>query len=100
MTSEGTGEVFKGDSADMCARKFPLVSMEGGANGHACADGERGPPKARAEFPKMLGLTPYSFLTKNSHMHALILSQILNLLCDRQFCDGQAFYKYKLIFIT
>ena len=24
MTSEGLGEVFKGDSADMCARKFPI----------------------------------------------------------------------------
>jgi hypothetical protein len=27
MTLEGLGEVFKGDSADMCARKFPLESM-------------------------------------------------------------------------
>jgi hypothetical protein len=52
MTSEVLGEVFKGDSADMCAGKFPLVSMGGRANGQACADGERGPPSARAEiFP-------------------------------------------------
>ena len=29
MTSEGLGEVFEGDSADMCAEKFPLVSMGG-----------------------------------------------------------------------
>ena len=50
MTSEGLGEVFKGDSADMCAGKFPLVSMGGRANGQACADGERGPPSARAEI--------------------------------------------------
>ena len=27
MTLEGLGEVFKGDSADMCAGKFLLVSM-------------------------------------------------------------------------
>jgi hypothetical protein len=27
MTMEGLGEVFEGDSADMCAGKFPLVSM-------------------------------------------------------------------------
>ena len=27
MTSEGLGEVFKGDSADMRAGKFPLVLM-------------------------------------------------------------------------
>jgi hypothetical protein len=50
MTLEGLGEVFKGDSADRCAGKFPLVSMGERANGQACADGERGPPSARAEF--------------------------------------------------
>jgi hypothetical protein len=50
MTLEGLGEVFKGDSADTCAGKFPLVSMGRRANGQACADGERGPPSARAEF--------------------------------------------------
>ena len=27
MTSEGLVEMFKGDSADMCAEKFPLVLM-------------------------------------------------------------------------
>jgi hypothetical protein len=47
MTSEGLGEVCEGDSADMCAGKFPLVSMGGRANGQ---DGERGPPLARAEI--------------------------------------------------
>ena len=50
MTSEGLGEMFEGDSADTCARKFPLMLMGGRANGPACADGERGPPLARAEF--------------------------------------------------
>ena len=50
MTLEGLGEVFKGDSADMCAGKFPLVLMGGRANGQACADGERGPPSAQAEI--------------------------------------------------
>jgi hypothetical protein len=50
MTSEGLGEVCKGDSADMCAGKSPLVSMGGRANGQACADGERGPPSARADI--------------------------------------------------
>ena len=49
MTSEGLGEVFKGDSADACAEKFPLMSMGGWANGQSCADGERGPPSPRAE---------------------------------------------------
>ena len=38
MTSEGLGEMFEGDSADMCAGKFLLVSMGGRAEGLACAD--------------------------------------------------------------
>ena len=50
MTSEGLGEMFEGDSADTCGGKFPLVSMGGRADRQACADGERGPPSARAEF--------------------------------------------------
>ena len=33
MTSEGLGEMFEGDSADMCAGKFPLMSMGGRAEG-------------------------------------------------------------------
>jgi hypothetical protein len=44
MTSERLGEVFKGDSAD--------------TDRQACADGERGPPSARAEF-LMLTLSYY-----------------------------------------
>ena len=36
MTSEGLGEMFEGDSADMCARKFPLW--------------KRGPPSAIIYF--------------------------------------------------
>ena len=46
MTLEGLGEVFKGDSVDTCAGKFPLVLVGGRANGQACADGERGPSSA------------------------------------------------------
>ena len=38
MTSEGLGEMFECDSADMCAEKIPLVSMGGRAEGLACAD--------------------------------------------------------------
>ena len=38
MTFEGLGEMFEGDSADMCAGKFPLVTMGGRAEGLACAD--------------------------------------------------------------
>ena len=38
MTSEGLGEMFEGDSADMSAGKFPLVLMGGRVEGLACAD--------------------------------------------------------------
>ena len=46
MTSEGLGEMFKGNSADMCAGKFPLVSM--GAEGRVlhAQTREQGPPSA------------------------------------------------------
>ena len=35
MTFEGMGEMFEGDSEDMCAGKFPLRSMGGRAEGLA-----------------------------------------------------------------
>jgi hypothetical protein len=38
MNSKGLGEMLEGDSADMCAGKFPLVSMGGRVEGLACAD--------------------------------------------------------------
>jgi hypothetical protein len=38
MTSEGLGDMFEGDSADMCAEKFMLVSMGGRAEGLVCVD--------------------------------------------------------------
>ena len=47
MTSKGLGEMFEGDPADMCAGKFPLVSMGGRAEGLPCADpGARTPISA------------------------------------------------------
>jgi hypothetical protein len=33
MTSEGLGEMFEGDSADMCIGKFPLTLMGGLSGG-------------------------------------------------------------------
>ena len=55
MTSEGLGEMFEGDSADMCAVTFPLVSMGGRAEGLACADpGARTPIGASENFEKEL----------------------------------------------
>ena len=38
MTSEELGEMFEGDSADMCTGKFLLVLIGGRAEGLACAD--------------------------------------------------------------
>ena len=50
MTSEGLGEMFEGDSADMCTGKFPLMLMGGRAEGLAFADPGLRPPSARAEY--------------------------------------------------
>ena len=50
MTSEELGEMFEGDSADMCTVKFPLMLMGGRANGQACADGEQGPHRREWKF--------------------------------------------------
>ena len=51
MTSEGLGEMFEGDTADLCAGKFPLVSMGGRAEGLSYADpGARTPIGASGNF--------------------------------------------------
>ena len=51
MTSEGLGEMFEGDSADMRAGNFPLVSKGGRAEGLMCADpGARTPIGASGIF--------------------------------------------------
>ena len=60
MTSEGLGEMFEGDSADMCAGKFTLVSMGGRAEGLACPDLE-------AKTPIGMSGIPYSFYVKTLH---------------------------------
>jgi hypothetical protein len=38
MSSKGLGEMFKGDSADTCGGKFPLMSMGSRVEGLACTD--------------------------------------------------------------
>ena len=51
MTSGGLGEMFEGDSADMCAGKYPLVSIGGLAEGLTCADpGARTPMGSSGNF--------------------------------------------------
>ena len=65
MTSEGLGEVFKGDSADTCAPENFLSCRWGGrANGQACADIERGPPSARAEYKEKIDPPPQPLPTQ------------------------------------
>ena len=50
MTSEGLGEMFEGDSADMCAENFSLVSMGAERRVNRAQTRERGPPSAPAEI--------------------------------------------------
>ena len=55
MTSEGLGEMFKGDSADTCGEKFPLMSMGGRAEGLVCEDpGARTPIGMSGSFSSMV----------------------------------------------
>ena len=49
MTSEGLGEMFEGDSADTCGRKFPLMSMGAERRVSPCADPGARTPLAWAE---------------------------------------------------
>ena len=51
MTSVGFGEMFEGDSTDMCGGQFPLMLMGGQAEGLACADpGARTPIGVSGNF--------------------------------------------------
>ena len=50
IISEGLREMFEGDSADMGARKFPLVSMGAERRVSRAQTRERGPPSALAEI--------------------------------------------------
>ena len=51
MNSEGLEEMFEGDSGDMCAGKFPLMSMGARAEGLACTDpGARTPIGVSGNF--------------------------------------------------
>ena len=60
MTSEGLGKMFEGDSADTCAGKFPLVSMEAEGMVLCAQTRERGPPSALAELYLLLAVTYYN----------------------------------------
>jgi hypothetical protein len=69
MTSEGLGEMFEGDSEDMCAGKFPLVSKGGGAEGLACADpGARTPIGASKNFSGKIPTTTTPHRTYNYNL--------------------------------
>ena len=83
MTSEGLGEMFEGDSADTCGRKFPLMLMGGRANGPVCADGERGPPSAPAEI---IIIIRFKFLCLPDFLIPLTLSPSVTHLWSPPYC--------------
>ena len=82
MTSEVLGEMFKGDSADMCAGKFPLVSMGGRAEGIACTDpGARTPISASGNL-----FVCYDYLFTNCFAFLIFpFSKIFLLVEDTEF---------------
>ena len=67
MTSEGLGEIFEGGSADMCAGKFPLVSMGGREEGLACTD-----PGARTQ----IGASGFFLLNSCTRQMVFYVTQI------------------------
>ena len=48
------GEMFEGDSADICAGKFLLVSIGGRAEGLACANPGAGTPIGASGIVKLI----------------------------------------------
>ena len=67
MTSEGFGEMFEGDSADMCAEKFPLG---GRADRLACADPEaRTPISASGKHKETALLKVFKKKTSDPEKH-------------------------------
>ena len=69
MTSEGFGEMFEGDTADMCGGKFSLMSMGGQVDGLACAD-----PGARTPFGVTGNLVDLLVIYLLSWVFSLIIS--------------------------
>ena len=70
MTFEGLGEMFEGDSADMCAGKFPLLLMGGRAEGLACADpGARTPIGASEKFIKVSAISKHLFVFQTKKLN-------------------------------
>ena len=59
LTSEGLGELTL---QTVAPENVLLMSMGGRANGQACADGERGPPSARAEF-----ISTFDYTNEDEH---------------------------------
>ena len=53
MPSEELGEMFEGDSADMCAEKFPLMSMVARAENQVCTDPGARTPIGVSEIVKI-----------------------------------------------
>ena len=77
MTSKGLGEMFDGDSADMCAGKFLLMSMGGPSEGLACADpGERTPISVSGNLKQPI-LHQLSYLLFHNECHQTFDRSIL-----------------------
>ena len=88
--------MFEGDSADLCGRKFSLLSVGGQAEGLACADpGARTPIGASGNLSFIITfvdmvitfvtlLVHFSIFIKNPHYCILVTSCII-VKCDNTF---------------
>ena len=85
--------MFEDDSADMCARKFPLVSMRGQVEGLVCAD-------LRARTP--IFIQPCIIIDSpqnlNTLQHVLMYhEEETNVSCSTEEVAGQPLASYHLL---
>ena len=95
MTSEGLGEMFEGDSADMCAGKFSLTSMGGRAEGLACADqGARTPIGVSGNFTPCC-LIIRTAVTSRHEETCKQASNACRYLLEKLWCKYTQYYTFK-----
>ena len=79
---DGLGEIFEGDSADMCAGKFPLTSMGGRAEGLTCADpGARTPIGASGNLHNFLIFSSSSMYSEMIYFVNLVIETLFEFVC-------------------
>ena len=83
ITYEGLGEMYEGDSSDMCGEKFPLTFWGAERWISRAQTRKRGPPSAQAEFSlftfqQVLIVIPFNKISPSSQSICHIFSPLLD----------------------